>query len=173
MNGLKLRSKRLLTAIGLSFMSLQAAQAETLSDALISAFNHSGLLEQNRALLRAADEDVAIATAALRPIISFAGGLNRSFSRTTAFTTNTLSENNSTTATMTISADLLLYDGGQSKFAIEAAKENVLATRARLLAVEQNVLLRAVTAYLEVRNASETVALRQSNVRLIQQELRA
>lgn len=173
MYGLRLRSKGLLTAIGLSVMSAQSLAAETLSDTLISAYNHSGLLEQNRALLRAADEDVAIAVSALRPIISYSGALTRSFSRTKVLPINSVIENNSTSATMSLGASLLLYDGGQSKFAIETAKENVLATRARLLAVEQSILLRAIQAYMGVRNASETVALRQSNVRLIQQELRA
>ena len=33
-----------------------ASSAESLGDALASAYEHSGLLEQNRALLRAADE---------------------------------------------------------------------------------------------------------------------
>ena len=44
-------------------------QADNLADALIGAYNTSGLLEQNRALLRAADEDVAQTMAALRPEI--------------------------------------------------------------------------------------------------------
>ncbi len=59
MSGFKTQAKGVFAAIGLTLMSIPMAQAETLSDALISAFNHSGLLEQNRALLRAADEDVA------------------------------------------------------------------------------------------------------------------
>ena len=37
------------------------AQAETLADAFIAAYRNSNLLDQNRALLRATDEDVAIA----------------------------------------------------------------------------------------------------------------
>ena len=45
--------------------------AETLRDTLRSAYQNSGLLAQNRALLRAADEDVAGATAALKPILSW------------------------------------------------------------------------------------------------------
>ncbi|MGH1577686.1 TolC family outer membrane protein [Planktotalea sp.] len=172
-SGLKTRSKGLIAAIGLTLFSATASQAETLSDALISAFNHSGLLEQNRALLRAADEDVAIAMSALRPIISYTGSISRNFARNTNRVTGGLSENNSTTATIGISMDLLLFDGGQSKIAIEVAKETVLSTRASLLAVEQSVLLRAIEAYVNVRRAIETVALRQSNVRLISQELRA
>lgn len=173
MSNLKTRSKRWLAAFGLSLLSVQAASAETLTDALISAFNHSGLLEQNRALLRAADEDVAIATAALRPILNYTGTLSRNFARTTNHTSGRLSENNSTTVTVGIAAELLLYDGGQSRFAIEAAKESVLSARAQLLSIEQSVLLRAIQAYMNVRRSIETVALRQSNVRLITQELRA
>ncbi|MGB7319593.1 MAG: TolC family outer membrane protein [Planktotalea sp.] len=173
MSELKSRTKTWLAAVGLSLLSVQSVQADTLSDALISAFNHSGLLEQNRALLRAADEDVAIATSALRPILNYSASLSRNFSRSNNHLTSNLSESNSTAATIGISAELLLFDGGQSKFAIEAAKENVLATRARLIALEQSVLFRAIQAYMNVRRASETVALRQSNVRLITQELRA
>lgn len=168
------RARALAAAAVIGTVSAVSVQAETLTDALISAFNHSGLLEQNRALLRAADEDVAIAMAALRPIVSYTASLSRNFSRgvNREFATN-LPENNSTTSTIGIAAELLLFDGGQSKFAIEAAKENVLATRSRLLGVEQGVLLRAIEAFMNVRRAAETVALRQSNTRLITQELRA
>jgi hypothetical protein len=48
-----------------------AARAETLTDTLIDAYRNSNLLEQNRAVLRAADEDVAIAVSALRPVVDF------------------------------------------------------------------------------------------------------
>ena len=46
--------------------------AESLSDALVSAYRNSGLLDQQRALLRASDEDVAVAVAATRPVINYA-----------------------------------------------------------------------------------------------------
>jgi outer membrane protein len=49
----------------------------------------------------------------------------------------------------------------------------VLATREALRSVEQNVLLDAVTAYVGVQVKSQIVSLRQSNVRLVTQELRA
>ena len=55
------------------------AQAETLADALIGAYNNSGLIDQNRALLRAADEDVATAAAALRPIIDYTASVTQDF----------------------------------------------------------------------------------------------
>ncbi|MFV2038430.1 MAG: transporter, partial [Paracoccaceae bacterium] len=60
------------------------ARAASLSDTLIAAYRHSGLLEQNRALLRAADEDVAQTIAALRPVLRYAA--SSSYSSITAST---------------------------------------------------------------------------------------
>ena len=44
--------------LAMSVMPGRAAWADNITDAFIGAYNTSGLLEQNRALLRAADEDV-------------------------------------------------------------------------------------------------------------------
>lgn len=163
-----------LTLLAAALTPATPARAETLADALASAYNHSGLLEQNRALLRAADEDVAIALAALRPIITWSASLKRSFgtSATTASMGATVGSA-SNTASLAVIAQLLLYDFGASQYAIDIAKESVLATRQSLISVEQQVLLRAVQAYMDVRQGIEVVALRQNNVRLITQELRA
>ena len=54
----------------MSFMASFCA-AESLSDSLRNAYQNSGLLAQNRALLRAADEGEAGSVAALRPIIKW------------------------------------------------------------------------------------------------------
>ena len=69
--------------------------------------------------------------------------------------------------------ELLLYDFGASAYRIEASKETVLATRYTLLDIEQQVLLRAVAAYMGVIEARDIVALRNNNLRLLTQELRA
>ena len=52
-------------------------RAETLGDALVGAYRSSNLLEQNRALLRAADENVASAVSALRPVVNFVASQSR------------------------------------------------------------------------------------------------
>lgn len=141
-----------------------AARAETLTDALIAAYTNSNLLEQNRALLRAADEDVATAISSLRPVIEWA--LSSRYSDTN------LTQGGITT-TLSLSADMTIYDFGRTPLAIDVAKESVLATRDALLQVEQNVLLSAVQAYMEVIRAARFVDLRRNNVRLITNELRA
>lgn len=149
-------------------VSAGVAQAENLADTLAYTYEHSGLIEQNRALLRIADEDVAQAVAELLPVISWAAEARANYP----------DQSNgadvwSTTATASVIGQLMLYDGGQSDATIEAQKETVLATRQQLIGVEQQVLLRAVSAYMEVRRQQAFVGLRQNNVRVITQELRA
>ena len=166
--------RRTLAAVAAVLALTPAAQADTLADALVGAYNTSGLLEQNRALLRAADEDVAQAVSALRPVLSWSADITRDFG--TSRGSNSLgavARSASNTASVGLVAELTLYDFGQNRLAIDGAKEAVLATRQGLVSIEQQILLRAVTAFFEVRRATETVALRQNNLRLITQELRA
>ncbi|MEQ9448537.1 MAG: TolC family protein, partial [Rhodospirillaceae bacterium] len=149
------------------------AWAETLAEALTHAYMHSGLLDQNRATLRAADEDVAQALAELRPVLSWAGGVQRSYGISRTALTTSYTGNISNTANISISLEQVLYAGGRNRMAIEVAKEAVLSTRATLVSVEQQVLYNAVSAFMEIRRSAETVALRQNNIRVIRQELRA
>ncbi|BAQ68977.1 type I secretion outer membrane protein, TolC family [Rhodovulum sulfidophilum] len=151
----------------LALGAVGAAQAETLTDALIAAYKNSHLLDQNRALLRAADEDAAQALATLRPVIAFAMTGNYTDPASAA---NGLENTN---ALAELTATLTVYDGGQNRMALDATKETVLATRAALIGVEQDVLLSAVQAYMDVFAALQTVSLAQNNNRLIAEELRA
>ncbi|WP_135501386.1 TolC family outer membrane protein [Roseovarius aestuariivivens] len=147
------------------------SKAETLADTLMEAYNHSGLLDQNRALLRAADEDVAAIVSELRPILNWSADVTRNFGRSR--TSGIARPATETDMGVALTLDLLLYDFGQTRYRIDAAKESVLATRELLRSIEQQVLLRAVTAYLDVRRNGEFVALRENNLRLLRQELRA
>jgi outer membrane protein len=145
------------------------SNAETLSAALTSAYNNSGLLEQNRALLRAADENVAQSVAATLPVIAWSLSANSTASGSLTGSNRVVTNS----ALAAISGSLTLYDGGSNRLAIDAQKELVLSTRQTLRGVEQNVLLRAVQAYMDVRRNQEFVQLRESNVRVITQEFRA
>ena len=165
----------LILGAGLAVAVTGAARADTLAAALAHGYENSGLLDQNRALLRAADEDVAQALASLRPILSW--------SAQTALTTSSRlrdaapgtvgTDSFDIESSASLTASLLLYDGGQSRYAIDSQKALVLSTRDRLRQVEQQVLQRIVQAYVEVQRASAFVELRQNNLRLIGQELRA
>lgn len=169
--------RRTVGAVGLVLgLSATFAQAETLADAMANAYRNSGLLEQNRALLRAADEDVAAAAALLKPIINYSAAMRRTMGDQRSRLsdgTRVVTGLESSYFEARLEASLLLYDSGASELDVEALKETVLATRQQLISIEQQVLLRAVAAYLSVRSAREFVELRQNNLRLLTQELRA
>ncbi|MBF9036538.1 TolC family outer membrane protein [Rhodobacterales bacterium HKCCE2091] len=138
-----------------------AAEAYTLRDALAAAYRNSDLLEQNRYLLRLQDESVAQQIAGLRPIVSFSAA--SSYSPTS----------NSTVNSLNLVAEMLVYDGGGTALLVQAARENVLAARQGLVNVEQQVLLNAVTAYVNVWSSIQSVQVRESNVRVVTEQLRA
>lgn len=174
-----LRVRRALAAVAVVVAAAAPAGAETLADALIAAYRNSNLLEQNRALLRAADEDVAVAVSSLRPVIAFEASATRTISETRStiirrrVATESISESLGTVGNYALTAQLTLYDFGRTALGIEVAKESVLAQREALINVEQGVLLNAVSAYVGVKLNGEIVALREANVRLITQELQA
>ena len=148
-------------------LSLAASglSAETIAQTLADAYNNSGLLAQNRAVLRAADEGVAQANAALLPVINWALSANSQSPRAPGA--------DAVTGSLSLSANLTIYDGGDNRLAIAQQKEVVLGTREALRDVEQQVLFRAVQAYMAVRSTAAFIDLRQNNLRVLTQELRA
>lgn len=139
------------------------ASAETLFDSLVAGYKNSGLLTQNRALLRVADEDVAIAVSALRPIIEWTA--NSEVSAADPF------NNASVTASLELALDLTLFDGGANRIAIAIQQETVRAVRASLTNAEQQVLMRVIDAHFDVRKTRQTVSLQITNAELMAQEL--
>lgn len=155
-----------LTAIAtLSLGVALPAAADSLADAMVSAYRKSALIEQNRAVLRAADEDVASAVAQLRPVLQWVA--SHQISRVEGNNENLQS------SSLVLAAEIPLYDWGRSQLAIDAAKEQVLATRQALVGIEQDVLLQATEAFFRVRQATEQVALQNNSVRVIGQERQA
>ncbi|RYH11867.1 transporter [Tropicimonas sp. IMCC6043] len=151
------------------------ASAETLTDALIDAYRNSNLLEQNRAVLRAADDDVAIATSALMPTLDFIANLSGDHPHSEIYAnpvTGAVTRDNMI-GTAQLQLEIALYTGGRNRLAIESSKETVLATREALRSVEQDVLLNAVGAYMQVLRTVAFVNLRENNVRVLQQQLQA
>ncbi|MAI58619.1 MAG: transporter [Rhodobacteraceae bacterium] len=152
----------------------QLANAESLRQVMVKAYNNSGLLEQNRALLRVADEDVAVAASFLRGVLGWSASIERN--KVQALNSSSVRQETdtaSTEASVGLNASITLYDGGQNRFAVAAAKEAVLSTRQKLVSVEQMVLFTTVQAFMEVRRERKYVALRKNNVRVIQEELKA
>lgn len=165
-----LKTTSLVVALSLAAAMPRMAQADNIADAMIGAYNTSGLLEQNRALLRAADEDAAIALSALRPVIDWTIRLQGVNNEARGIFINQTKTSDIFTG---LTLQWLLFDGGASNLTKQAAQETVLATRQRLVAIEQQILFRAVGAYLNVLLRTENVSLGENNVTLLGEELRA
>ena len=105
-----------------------AAAADSLADAMADAYRNSDLLEQNRYLLRLQDEGVAQQVAGLRPVLSFVASAQWDY------------PSSRQTDRLSLVASMLLYDGGGTRLARDAAQETVLATRQGLVNLEQRVL---------------------------------
>ena len=171
----KMRKFWIAAVLGLSGLAPLGLSAETLTDALISAYRNSHLLDQNQAVLRAADEDLATAVGTLLPVFSFQAAINASGSydpSRPAFFGPPQSDI-SLSDTVSLVAAMTLLDFGRGKLGIALRNELVLASQQSLVNVEQQVLLDAVSAFVNVRLQSELVAAQQANVRLNTQDLRA
>lgn len=150
-----------LAGAALTALAAGAASADGLRDAMADAYRNSQLLEQNRFLLRVSDEGVTQALARVFPTLSFVASTSRDI------------VNDTTTTTARLVSELVIYAGGSRVAAVQAAEATVEAARQQLVALETQVLLDAVTAYLGVWEAQQVVAVRQANVRVLTTQLRA
>ena len=154
-----------------AFIGLMAgtASADTLRDALVSAYQTNPTLTAQRETLKATDATVAIAKAAGRPQVSGTVGLNR------AITQSGLLINGGKGPNLSASVDLSVpfYSGGAVKNSVRAAKTRVEAGRATLVAVEGDVFTQAVTAYMDVIRDRSVVELNQNNVKVLETNLQA
>ena len=136
-------------------------QAHSLRDALSAAYRNSDLLEQSRFLLRLQDEGVAQQVASLRPIVTLSA------------TTSYNGPSDVIVTSLNLVGDLLLHDNGGTQLLTEAARSQVAAARHGLVALEQDVLLDAVTAYINVWSDAQVVQVSEANVRVLIEQLRA
>lgn len=144
-----------------------AAEAQTLNDALIQAYQTSPTLAAQRASQRATDETVAQANAAKRPSLSLSTGL------TTTYTSNDTAAHSTNGLALTLSASQSLYRGGRTEAAIDQAEANVLAGRARLRGSEQSLLSSVVEAYMGVLRDQAVLQLNTNSEQVLQTELAA
>lgn len=152
--------------------------SETLTDALISAYRNSHLLEQNQAVLRAADEDVAQAVGSLRPVVNFAATAGNTYRDYNVYQPafGSAIDNYNTVqvgGALELSASMPLLDFGRGKASVAIKNELVYAAQSSLVNVEQQVLLDAISAYVNMSLQTELLAAQESNVRLITQDLKA
>ncbi|WP_424926861.1 TolC family outer membrane protein [Amaricoccus tamworthensis] len=159
----------LLTTGAVALLSLQpvAGFAESLTDALIKAYQTSPVLASGRAGLRSLDESVPIARSTKRPQVDANIGAG------TSADYGDFDDSRSDYLQATLDASLIVFDSGQTQAAIESARNDVAAGRADLKGIEQTVLYDAVQAYVDVRRDEEFVKLARADVDRLEETLRA
>jgi outer membrane protein len=143
------------------------AAADSLADALVTAYQTSPLLAANQAALRSLDEGVPQARAERRPQV------DASVSASSQTTSEDFQKDQVNQLQAFINASLLLFDNGQTKAAVESARNQVAAGRADLKDVEQLVLFNAVQAYVDIRRDEEFVRLAGNDVDRLNETLDA
>jgi len=142
-----------------------AVSAQSLTDALISAYRNSQQLKSDRAALRATDEGVAAVIAGKRPSLTASYSTGATYFASTSATTYA--------ASLTLSSQLTLWDGGDTALRADLARKQVDIGRQNLVLAEQTVLLDAVTAFMDMRRDFQFLQLSDNNRSVIAQQVQA
>ncbi len=152
------------------------ADALTIREALVQAYQNSPRLAAERARLRGTDEQVSQALSSWRPRVVVEGTAamqERRFIPTVGPNAGEREGDSSHPYQIGVTVTQNVYRGGRNEAQTRRAEENILAGRARLSSVEQEVLLSALTAYVNVVRDRAVVELNVNNERVLKRQLEA
>jgi TolC family type I secretion outer membrane protein len=159
-----------LLAVG--FATASSASAQSLIEALSSAYNSNPDLLAGRAVLRQTDETLAQAVANWRPKVTLSVEYNKIQADSIPIrVTNSAYLLNGRTALP--QATQPLFRGGKTVADTKAAQANIQAQRAILSNTEQTILLNSVQAYADLLQDVGIVDARRNNVRVLVEQLDA
>src|SRR5262245_3485878 len=152
------------------------ADALTRVQPLVQAYQNNPQLNAQLAAARATDENVSIALSGYRPRLTGTSSLSEVYLDSVnriesppGFTTN--SGHNSVT-TFGATGTQTLFNGFQTGNRTRQAEAQVLAVREVLRTTDQNVLLSAATAYMNLLQTAAILELQRSNVNVLEATLR-
>lgn len=163
----------LLLSAGLVAAWPSAASAQTLEEALAAAYRSNPTLAAERARLRATDEQVPQALSNWRPTVETYGAVGKRQLDTKGRAELGTGTQNLTPRTYGAQINQPVFRGGQTVAETRAAENSVRAGRARLDSVEQNVLLNAVAAYMDVYRDQAVLELQIRNEQRLGRQLTA
>jgi outer membrane protein len=164
--------RKLLSGALIAALMAGTANADTLRDALVSAYRANPTLTAQREALKATDANVAIARAAGRPSVSATVGLNRNLTRSGVIA-QTQGNDHNISLSGGVDLSVPLFTGGRVSNSIKGAETRVEAGRATLRAVEGDVFVQAVAAYMDVIRDRSIVELNDNNVKVLSTNLEA
>ncbi|GFE96499.1 MULTISPECIES: TolC family outer membrane protein [unclassified Gluconobacter] len=149
----------------------------TLQEALATAYLTNPTLREERAHLRATDEQVPTAMAGWHPTIQTSMNLTYYDGRTNYAASGGSLGSGSTYQTPGYNGQVNitqpLYEGGKTVAGIHAATNQVMAERAKLISTEQSVFTSVVNAYVGVVEDEQLLQLAINNERVLQQQVQA
>jgi outer membrane protein len=161
------------------------ARAESMSSALARAYAANPNLNQERAGVRAQDENIPRATAAYRPTVSATAqyGFNNLLESGGAAlagagvvsgsgSANQQFEYNTEPASLGLSVTETIFNGNRNYNGVRQAESNVLGARENLRNIEQSVLQDGATAYMNVLRDTAILDLRKNNIIVLEEQLR-
>lgn len=165
-------SRGLASVALLAGLSVFPAHAQTIEDALAKAYLNNPTLLAARAGLRSTDEAVPQALANWRPSIEVTGSIG---AEVVDSNTSTETDRHQSRRPKDIGISLTqpLFRGGRTLAATSGAENEVRAGRARLLDSEQNILLQAATAFLNVYRDQAVLKLNTNNEEVLGRQLEA
>ncbi len=144
------------------------AQAETLREALLRAYQSNPTITAGRAQQRANDENVPIARAGGLPSVSVTANLNEN-----PVNTGNAVGNPERALTANGGVNYPIFSGGAVRNGIRAAVTRVEAGQATLRGTEASLFTEVVGAYNDVIRDEAIVGLNSQNVRVLETNLRA
>lgn len=144
------------------------ASAETLVEAMVSAYSNNPTLQAERARQRGTDELVPQALSGWRPTVNTEGSIANVWSDESGAPST---ENDPKSVAIGLSQPI--FRGFKTINGTRAAEANVEAGKQGLLAIEQDILFQAIQAYMNVIRDRQIVGLRQQNVVVLQKQLTA
>jgi TolC family type I secretion outer membrane protein len=157
-----------LAALLLVTLSNPVNAYESIAGALATSYMGNPTLNAERARQRATDENVPQALSGWRPTVSVNGDVGAAWNDS-SITRPT----NTTPAGVAVTLTQPVFRGFRTVSATAQAEALVSAGRQDLLTVEQQVLLDAATAYMNVIRDRNVLALRAKNVEVLKEQLRA
>ena len=158
--------RKFISALLTSAVFCLPAHAETIFEAMSEAYNTNPTLHGQRATSGATNEDAALARSGFRPKISAGAQYSDTHTHKTG---NPTRDGYSKGYNGSISQSL--FSGGQTYHGVKAADQAAKAGIDTLYAVEEEVLLGASTAYLDVVRDEAIVELQKNNEHLLKKQL--
>ena len=160
-------------AVTLDSWAQYFAQLTDNIDALVAAYQSNPDLMSARAQQRATDEQVPQALSGWLPSVTAQGSYGAARSRYNTTSVGSAITNHTRPLTGAVTLDQNVFASGHTVASTNAAEYTVAAGRDVLMSVEQQTLLNAVAAYMDVIAGQSVVELTKNNVDVLSRQLAA